>query len=43
MDPGAWARGRGWALWKALITVTGRDTEPALAAAAGRVLEQTLR
>ena len=42
MDPGAWARGRGWALWKALITVTDRDTDPALAAAAGRVLEQTL-
>jgi aminoglycoside phosphotransferase (APT) family kinase protein len=43
MDPGAWARGRGWTLWKALITVTGPDADPALAAAAGRVLEQTLR
>ncbi len=21
-DPGAWARARGWALWKALITIT---------------------
>ncbi len=35
MDDAAWARGRGWALWKALITLietveTGRDDEPGL-------------
>ena len=23
VDPGTWARGRGWALWKALITLVG--------------------
>lgn len=28
-DPGAWARGRGWTLWKALITLAAcRDTDP---------------
>jgi hypothetical protein len=27
LDEGTWARGRGWALWKALITmVRDRDT-----------------
>lgn len=26
-DPGTWARARGWALWKALITVAGRALE----------------
>jgi aminoglycoside phosphotransferase (APT) family kinase protein len=24
VDPGTWSRGRGWALWKALITLVGR-------------------
>lgn len=30
LDEGAWARGRGWALWKALITVAvaGDDSSP---------------
>ena len=29
VDAATWARGRGWALWKALITVTDRVTRPA--------------
>ncbi|MFN3521923.1 MAG: aminoglycoside phosphotransferase family protein [Phenylobacterium sp.] len=29
LDPGAWARGRGWALWKALILATGVARGPA--------------
>ena len=32
VDPGTWARGRGWALWKALITLVGcleRDDDAA--------------
>jgi aminoglycoside phosphotransferase (APT) family kinase protein len=30
VDPGTWARGRGWALWKSLITLAGdpRDELP---------------
>jgi aminoglycoside phosphotransferase (APT) family kinase protein len=40
-DPGTWARGRGWALWKALITYAGsRQTDPAKAAEAKHVLDQ---
>ncbi len=32
-DDGTWARARGWALWKALLTLTGCiDTDPDLAA-----------
>jgi aminoglycoside phosphotransferase (APT) family kinase protein len=27
LDAGTWARGRGWALWKALITLNGQLTE----------------
>lgn len=27
VDPGTWSRGRGWALWKALITRNHRDIE----------------
>jgi aminoglycoside phosphotransferase (APT) family kinase protein len=33
-DPGTWARARGWALWKALISLAphvGEDTTPAVA------------
>jgi hypothetical protein len=37
MDAGTWARARGWALWKALITLAGPDAEPGAAAAAARV------
>jgi aminoglycoside phosphotransferase (APT) family kinase protein len=35
LDPDTWARGRGWALWKALITIAGHadhEAEPARAA-----------
>jgi aminoglycoside phosphotransferase (APT) family kinase protein len=35
-DPGTWSRGRGWALWKALISLVGQlerdDLDAALAA-----------
>ena len=27
LDAGTWARGRGWALWKALITLVGELAE----------------
>jgi hypothetical protein len=27
VDDGAWARGRGWALWKALLTLDDPDGE----------------
>jgi aminoglycoside phosphotransferase (APT) family kinase protein len=43
VDPATWARGRGWALWKALITLAGYvDTDPARAAAAQRVIDDVL-
>ncbi len=43
MDRAAWARGRGWALWKALITlVEYRHTNPVKAAAARRVIAEVL-
>ncbi len=38
-----WARARGWALWKALITLSGaQGTNPAHAASAARVLGDIL-
>ncbi|MGC5308134.1 aminoglycoside phosphotransferase family protein [Micromonospora zamorensis] len=40
LDDATWARGRGWALWKALITLDDRD--PAKAEWAGRVLDELL-
>ena len=42
-DGGTWARGRGWALWKALITL-GRHlhADPAEAAKARRVIDEVL-
>ena len=33
-DPGTWSRGRGWALWKALISLVGNLDEDDAAAAA---------
>lgn len=43
LDEATWARGRGWALWKALITYAGnRETDLAAAAAARRVIEEVL-
>jgi aminoglycoside phosphotransferase (APT) family kinase protein len=43
VDSAAWARGRGWALWKALITlVEYLNTDPAKAAEARRVIDEVL-
>lgn len=41
LDPGAWARGRAWTLWKALITLAW-GTEPAVREDASRVLDAVL-
>lgn len=44
LDSGTWARGRGWALWKALITVVGyTDADSAEAPSARRVIDDVLR
>ncbi|MET8090592.1 aminoglycoside phosphotransferase family protein [Micromonospora sp. NPDC005220] len=40
LDDATWARGRGWALWKALITLD--DPDPAKAAGARHVLGELL-
>jgi aminoglycoside phosphotransferase (APT) family kinase protein len=43
VDEHTWTRGRGWALWKALITIAWhRETDPAKANDARRVLDQVL-
>lgn len=43
VDPGTWARGQGWALWKALITYAGTlRRDHAAAAAARRVIDEIL-
>jgi aminoglycoside phosphotransferase (APT) family kinase protein len=43
LDAGTWARGRGWALWKALITSAGNlETAPAAAATAQYVINEVL-
>jgi aminoglycoside phosphotransferase (APT) family kinase protein len=43
LDDDTWARGRGWGLWKALITVAGnRDTDVVAADEARRVLHEIL-
>ena len=43
VDPGAWIRGRGWALWKALILIEGyRKTDQAKANEARRILTEVL-
>jgi aminoglycoside phosphotransferase (APT) family kinase protein len=43
VDDGTWARGRGWALWKALITlVEHRHTNAAKAEEARRVIDEVL-
>jgi aminoglycoside phosphotransferase (APT) family kinase protein len=39
LDPGVWARGRGWTLWKALITLAAlTDPNPRRAETAQRVI-----
>jgi aminoglycoside phosphotransferase (APT) family kinase protein len=43
VDPGTWARGRGWALWKALISYAGAlHGDHAAAATATRVIDEIL-
>jgi aminoglycoside phosphotransferase (APT) family kinase protein len=43
VDPGTWARGRGWALWKALIIYAGAPgSGHAVAVAARRVIDGML-
>ncbi|MBZ9863043.1 aminoglycoside phosphotransferase family protein [Mesorhizobium sp. CA12] len=42
VDDGTWARGRGWALWKALITVAGHDVNQAEAERQRRVIDAVL-
>ena len=43
LDPGTWARGRAWALWKALIAAAGLTTTNAVEASqCWTVLEQVL-
>jgi len=41
-DPGTWARARGWALWKALITVAAPDAAPRHVTGARRTLARLL-
>jgi aminoglycoside phosphotransferase (APT) family kinase protein len=42
-DPGTWSRGRGWALWKALITLVDQlESDPEGAAVSRRVIERVL-
>ena len=43
LDESTWARGRGWALWKALITFAGNlDTDINVAATARRVINDVI-
>lgn len=43
LDDATWARGRGWTLWKALITLAAYlHTDPLKAAEARRVIDQVL-
>ena len=42
-DGATWARGRGWTLWKALITLAEHiDTDPVMAKEARRVVDEVL-
>ena len=43
LDDATWARGRGWALWKAMIVLTGAlPADPADVTATGRVIGEVL-
>jgi aminoglycoside phosphotransferase (APT) family kinase protein len=43
LDDAIWARGRGWTLWKALITLADHiDTNPSEAGIARRVIDELL-
>jgi aminoglycoside phosphotransferase (APT) family kinase protein len=41
-DAGTWARARGWALWKALITVADGSVGPSVATLHERVIDEVL-
>jgi len=42
LDEATWARGRGWALWKALITASGHDGNQREAQRSWRVIDEVL-
>jgi len=43
VDDGTWARGRGWALWKGLITLAEQEnTNPLEAGKARRAIDEVL-
>ena len=42
LDDETWARGRGWALWKALITVAGHDSNQRDAEKSWRVINEVM-
>jgi aminoglycoside phosphotransferase (APT) family kinase protein len=43
VDPGTWSRGRGWALWKAAITLADQiDRDPVGARVSRRVIEEVI-
>ncbi|CDX41543.1 Aminoglycoside phosphotransferase [Mesorhizobium sp. SOD10] len=42
VDDATWARGRGWALWKALITVAGHDANQTEVERQRRVIDEVL-
>jgi len=42
VDEAIWARGRGWALWKALITVAGHTNSQAEVEKSGHVIGEVL-
>lgn len=41
-DEGTWARPRGWALWKALITMADPDTDAPKRTEAWHVLDEVM-
>ncbi|MCI0687954.1 MAG: aminoglycoside phosphotransferase family protein [Sporichthyaceae bacterium] len=41
-DPDTWARGRGWALWKAAITLADADVDSGRTSAARQVIDDVL-
>lgn len=43
LDEATWARGRGWALWKALITAAGHDANQRHVDESWRVIEEVVR
>lgn len=41
-DDNTWSRARGWALWKALITIAGAGEDPLLIEKAGRIVTEVI-